>query len=139
MDLEQVQKHPFFPWIGVFSVDLSHPKGSIQSLRYALDSFRRPRASLFLYPEGELKHPLADPLAHPFKPGLEWLIRQAHEAGLPLDVVPMTIHMHTMHSQRQECVIQVGSAIERPESLSTNELEEILEQQLAADIKSGHP
>lgn len=135
MDLEQVQKHPFFPWIGVFSVDLSNPRGSVESLRYALKSFHRPQASLFLYPEGELKHPLADPLVHPFKPGLEWLIRQAHESGLPLDVVPMTIHMHTMHSQRQKCVIHVGSSIQNPETLSTKELEEVLQHQLSTDIR----
>jgi hypothetical protein len=42
-----------------------------------------------------------------------------------------------MHSQRQECVIHVGQAIEKPESLSTNELEEIIKQQLATDIASG--
>lgn len=134
MDLEQVQKHPFFPWIGVFSVDLSHPRGSIRSLRYALESFRRPQASLFLYPEGELTHPLSEPRIQPFKPGMEWLIRQAHQEGYPLDVVPMTIHMHTMDSQRPECIIHIGTALKAPESLSTKEFEEVLKQQYLADI-----
>ncbi|MDR9388262.1 MAG: lysophospholipid acyltransferase family protein [Balneolaceae bacterium] len=134
MDLEQVQNHLFFSWIGVFSVDLSHPRGSIRSLRYALESFHRPQASLFLYPEGELNHPLSEPRIHPFKPGMEWLIRQAHQEGILFDVVPMTIHMHTMESQRPECVIHVGPALEAPETLTTKEFEQVLKRQYLADI-----
>ena len=134
MDLEQVQKHPFFPLIGVFSVDVTEPRGAIRSLRYALESFQRPRASLYLYPEGTLHHPLSDPLIHPFKPGMEWIVRQAYDEGIALDVVPLTIHMHTMKSQRQHCVIHVGPALEAPETLSTKEFEETLRRQLVTDI-----
>jgi len=46
----------------------------------------------------------------------------------------MTIHMHTMDSQRPECIIHIGTALKAPESLSTKEFEEVLKQQYLADI-----
>src|SRR5699024_11548629 len=85
MEDQQMLEHPFFSKIGAFSVNLSNTQSAIRSLRYAVKSFERPNASLFIYPEGTIT-PAGTTLQ--FEKGLAWLAQEFSEA----EIVPIAIY-----------------------------------------------
>jgi 1-acyl-sn-glycerol-3-phosphate acyltransferase len=101
MEYEQLKKYPFFKKIGAFSVDQESPRHIRASLRYALESMDRDNASLFLYPEGEIK-PIDRAIN--FKAGIGWLCNKLKN----VDFVPIGIHMHTIRHDKPELHLWVG-------------------------------
>lgn len=107
MDEEQILKYPFFKRIGAFSVNRHHKRDVITALRYAANGLKRPNASLYLYPEGELQ-PFEASLNPTFEGGLTWLSFQRKD----LDVVPIAIYIHTMQSDKPRLLIHIGEALQ---------------------------
>lgn len=70
MEDKQIEQYPFFNKIGAFSINRDNTRSAITSLRYAVQSMQRKQASLFIYPEGELR-PISGTLD--FEGGLGWL------------------------------------------------------------------
>jgi 1-acyl-sn-glycerol-3-phosphate acyltransferase len=105
MEYEQIKKYPFFKKIGAFSVDQESPRHIRASLRYALESMDRENASLYLYPEGEIK-PIGRAIN--FKPGIGWLCNKLKN----VDFVPIGIHMHTIRHDKPELHLWVGKPCE---------------------------
>lgn len=104
MEVEQMQNYPFFKWLGTFSIDPADKVHTLTSLRYALDSMHRHNASLFIYPEGEIR-PVKTKIE--LKSGLGWFYLQ-----LPnVDFVPVGIHMHTIRSNKPELHIWVDKPV----------------------------
>jgi len=105
MEDKQIRKYRFFRKIGAFSIDREHSRQTISSLRYAVQSMDRPRASLFIYPEGKLTPP-GTPME--FEGGLSWLYD--HLPGV--DFVPVALFLHCMHTNKPELLIHVGSPVQ---------------------------
>jgi len=123
MEDEQMREHPFFSKIGAFSIKRSDKKSAIRSLRYAIRSFERPNASLFIYPEGRIT-PAGT--AMDFEKGLAWLSRQ-----LPaVDLVPVGIHMHTIRHDKPELHLHVGEPVLTKKGLSDSKQLRVFEQRL---------
>ncbi|SMO78360.1 lysophospholipid acyltransferase family protein [Fodinibius sediminis] len=127
MEDKQMRAYRFFQKIGAFSINRADRRSAIRSLRYAVASFERPRASLFIYPEGTIT-PAGSALE--FEGGLAWLSQQLPQ----VDVVPIGIYMHTIRRDKPELHLQVGSPVEPPPTLSTQERTHRFEQELETII-----
>lgn len=102
MEDRQMVRFPFFSRIGAFSVSLTDKRHAARSLRYALESMRRPDACLFLYPEGQLV-PFSSRKPE-FRPGIVWLARRLPQ----VDLVPVAVHIHTFGGSRPDLQVLVG-------------------------------
>lgn len=120
MEDRQMKQYPFFSLIGAFSINLENPRMALKSLRYAVESMKRPHSSLFIYPQGELQPPSE---AKPeFKKGLAWLYHQLPEA----DYVPIAFYTHQFRGPKPELYINIGNKIQL-ESPSINDIKYQLE------------
>ena len=125
MEDKQMKEHPFFAKIGAFSINRDDRKQAITSLRYAVDSFDRPNASLFIYPEGKITQPGSNIT---FEGGLAWLCRKLPQ----VDVVPIGIYMHTIRHDKPELHLHVGDSVTVENNASKENMTSKFEQQLAA-------
>lgn len=123
MEDQQMLEHPFFSKIGAFSVNLSNTQSAIRSLRYAVKSFERPNASLFIYPEGTIT-PAGTTLQ--FEKGLAWLAQEFSEA----EIVPIAIYIHTIRSDKPELHLHVGNPVSMEAGHSRDEQLHLFEQHL---------
>ncbi|MFW6157255.1 MAG: lysophospholipid acyltransferase family protein, partial [Balneolaceae bacterium] len=129
MEEKQMRQYPFFSRIGAFSIDPGHPRKALRSMQYAVESMQRERASLFIYPEGEIR-PAGTPLR--FKKGLAWL-----HGRLPgADIVPIAIHIHTRRYDKPELLLHTGGALSIPEDADTDYKNRLFEQQLSKLLKN---
>lgn len=143
MEDRQMRIYSVFRRIGAFSVSLSDPRHALRSLRYALDSLRRPHACLFIYPEGRIH---ADSGQLPaFRDGVGWITRKALDEGLRVDVVPIAIHLHCATADRPVLHIRIGEPVE-PRDLqgeSTREITRRLHEELQRHVTlvrhAAHP
>ncbi len=102
MEDRQMKRYSFFSRIGAFSINLEDPRAALRSLRYAVESMKRPHSCLFIYPEGELQP--AGNSRPEFKKGLAWLCKQLPEA----DFVPVAFHTHQFRGPKPELYINIG-------------------------------
>lgn len=128
MELEQMQNYPFFRWLGTFSIDPSDKTHTLQSLRYAVNSMRRQNASLFIYPEGEIR-PAGIPKK--FAPGIGWLYSQLPE----VDFVPVGIHIHTVRNNKPELHFWVDKQVEINTELERDQITRRCEHKMEAVLK----
>jgi len=129
MENRQMARYRLFRWIGAFSINLDKPRGSIRSLRYAVESMQRENSSLYIYPEGKIV-PFTSEKPE-FRGGLSWLCKQ-----LPgVDVVPVGIYIHTIRHNKPELHISIGNAIETDRAKVSNEsLQQVLEFALRDEL-----
>lgn len=106
MEDKQMREFGLFKRIGAFSVNLENPRSAVRSLRYAVESMKRPNSCLFIYPEGEIG-PFRTEKPH-FKKGLGWIVSQCPD----VDVVPVGIYINTEKFDKPELFMKVGKAIE---------------------------
>jgi 1-acyl-sn-glycerol-3-phosphate acyltransferase len=123
MDEKQLMKHPFFRKIGVFSINLEDSKKTIATLRYAIESLKRPNSCLFIYPQGEF-FPL-NKASNGFKKGLSWLSKKASGS----EVVPIAQWIDYRKGDKPELWIHVGPALDQNQ-IEDNSFEQILEAML---------
>jgi 1-acyl-sn-glycerol-3-phosphate acyltransferase len=123
MEDKQMKQYSFFRMIGAFSIDRDDPRKAITSLRYAVQSMKRERASLFIYPEGKIT-PAGSPLK--FEGGLAWLRSKIPEA----DFVPIGIYIHTIRHDKPELHLHIGTPVNAGQNLSSKELTVIYEDEL---------
>jgi hypothetical protein len=116
MEDVQMRKYPFFSRIGAFSIDLTNPKSSIHSLRYALKSMEREKACLFIYPEGKIV-PVTEKTSE-FKNGLSWIYQNSED----LDFVPIGIYIDYSGSNKPELNIYIGELTKPDNTMSRNDL-----------------
>ena len=127
MEDKQMKTYSLFQKIGAFSINRDDPRSAVTSLRYAVKSFNRDHASLFIYPEGTIT-PAGSSMN--FEGGLAWL----HDKLDNVDFVPVGIYMHTVRHSKPELHLHVGRPIRMNESLSkeekTDHFETVLDQML---------
>lgn len=134
MEDKQMKQYSLFQKIGAFSINRDDRQQAITSLRYAVESFERERASLFIYPEGTIT-PAGS--AMNFEGGLAWL----HDNLEHVDFVPIGIYMHTIRHDKPELHLHVGCPANINASLSrekkTARFEEQLDKILTGLIKKA--
>jgi len=131
MEQRQMARYRLFRWIGAFSINLDKPRGSIRSLRYAVESMQRDNSSLFIYPEGKIVPFTTEKPV--FRGGLSWLCRQLPE----VDVVPVGIYIHTIRHNKPELHISIGNAIDNDGASESKEaLQQVLEFALRKELQS---
>ena len=127
MEDKQMKTYSLFQKIGAFSINRDDLRSAVTSLRYAVNSFNRDHASLFIYPEGTIT-PAGSSMN--FEGGLAWL----HDKLDNVDFVPVGIYMHTIRHSKPELHLHVGRPIRMNESLSkeekTDHFETVLDQML---------
>ncbi|MEL7834300.1 lysophospholipid acyltransferase family protein [Fodinibius sp. Rm-B-1B1-1] len=127
MEDKQMKTYSLFQKIGAFSIDRDNPRKAISSLRYAVKSFERDHASLFIYPEGTIT-PAGS--AMNFEGGLAWL----HEKLDNVDFVPIGIYMHTIRHDKPELHLHVGPPVrlndDLPKDQKTAQFENVLNTML---------
>jgi len=123
MEDKQMKKYKFFRKIGAFSINRDDPRKAITSMRYAVQSFQRDRASLFIYPEGKIT-PVGSSMD--FEGGLAWLSDKLPDVHF----VPVGIYMHTIRSDKPELHLHVGSPNRFNESMSNDERTRLFEETL---------
>lgn len=126
MEYKQLHRYPFFRRLGVFSIDLSSSRSSVQSMRYAVQSMERPNAALYIYPQGQTEPFKTQNLQ--FKKGIGWLAKQLPDA----DLVPVGIYIHTLESDKPRLKIQVGAPVSVDKTKSTETINDKLEDRLSA-------
>lgn len=117
MEDKQMKKHTFFSKIGAFSINLSDPRSTLKSLRFAVESTKKPNISLYIYPEGELTPISAD--KPKFKKGLSWLYKNTDEE---VDFVPIAFYLHSFTGSKPELYINIGEKINLDCKLTKEEL-----------------
>lgn len=123
MEDKQMNKYSLFQRIGAFSINRDDPRQAITSLRYAVQSFQREKASLFIYPEGTIT-PVGSKMN--FEGGISWLSRQ-----LPhVDIVPIGIYIHTIRHDKPELHLHVGNPVPVEETMSGKERIQLFEKHL---------
>lgn len=128
MEDNQMRRYPFFKKIGAFSIDRGDPRKAITSLRYAVQSMKRERSSLFIFPEGKIT-PSGSPMN--FEGGLAWM----HSKLPEVDVVPIGIYMHTIRHDKPELHLHIGKAIVPGKDMSNKELTTIYENELNSILR----
>ena len=126
MEDKQLNRYPFFRRMGVFSINLSSARSSMQSLRYAIRSMDRPNAALYIYPQGKVVPFATNNLE--FKKGIGWLARKLPDA----DLVPVGIYIHTKESDKPRLEIRVGKPVETDRNHSADAINNKLEEELSA-------
>lgn len=125
MEDKQLSRYPFFRRLGVFSIDLSSARSSMQSLRYAIRSMNRPNAALYIYPQGKIVPFAMSDLE--FKKGIGWLAKKLPQT----DLVPAGIYIHTKESDKPRLEIMIGSAISVSRRKSADDINQKLEKELS--------
>lgn len=125
MEYKQLHRYPFFRRLGVFSVDLSSARSSVQSMRYAIQSMERSNAALYIYPQGQTEPFKTKNLQ--FKKGIGWLAKKLPEA----DLVPVGIYIHTLDSDKPRLKIQVGEPVQANRISSAESINLTLEERLS--------
>lgn len=129
MEDTQLNRYPFFRKLGVFSIDLSSARSSMQSLRYAIRSMERPNAALYIYPQGKIKPFDTDDLE--FKKGIGWLAKKLQNT----DLVPVGIYIHTRESDKPRLEITVGHEVTVNRQKPADDINHLLEEDLSNLLK----
>ncbi|WP_435010045.1 lysophospholipid acyltransferase family protein [Tundrisphaera lichenicola] len=92
----------FFRRIGAFSVDRTDPVSVRASLRYAAELLQKPKAVVWVFPQGKIESNDVRPLK--FQNGIRAIIRQA----APVQVLPLAIRYEFWQDERPEVLIRFG-------------------------------
>ena len=101
----------FFRRIGAFSVDRTDPASVRASLEYAAGLLRRPRAGVWIFPQGKIESNDARPLI--FQPGIRALVRRSGRVR----VVPVAFRYEFWQDERPEALVRFGepARVDRPD------------------------
>lgn len=130
MEDKQMSEYGFFKRIGAFSIDLSNPRSSIRSLRYAQESMQRDHSCLFIYPEGKMT-----PLSYEqptFKPGLVWLYKELEG----VDFVPISLVSNHFRYPKPELYIHIGRPVIADKALNKSDLKHLFERSIKHQISN---
>ena len=119
----------FFRRIGAFSVDRTDPASVRASLEYASGLLKRPRAGVWLFPQGRMIGNDTRPLG--FQPGLRLLVKNA----APVRVVPVAFRFEFWQDERPEAFVRFGAST-RIEKADAPSVVERMERRLTEELDS---
>jgi len=99
-------------------------------MRYAVESMKRPNASLYIYPQGKIV-PFTT-VKPEFKKGIGWLAKKIPDA----DIVPIAIYIHTEESDKPRLEIFIGEAVEVNQDHPAKKISQMLEHELSELMKT---
>ncbi|WP_338870791.1 lysophospholipid acyltransferase family protein [Myxococcus stipitatus] len=102
MEEENLRRYRFLARIGAFSIRRTDPCSSVESLRYARELLQRPRAALYVFPEGEHRPPGELPLR--LERGVELLGRVSR-----VECVPIGVRYTFFEHERPDVLLEVGT------------------------------
>ena len=108
----------FFRRIGAFSVDRTDAASVRASLDYAAGLLKRPRAGVWIFPQGRMLGNDVRPLG--FQPGLRALVRKAGRVR----VVPVAFRFEFWQDERPEAFVRFGE----PESVEAADASAVVER-----------
>jgi 1-acyl-sn-glycerol-3-phosphate acyltransferase len=120
VEAQNLKRFPFLARLGAFSIRPGEPASTAESFRYARSLLERPRAALFVFPQGRLSVPGSGPLL--LQRGVEVLARRS---GVPC--VPLALRYAFLDSERPDVLVATGGA-HRP--APTSELTARLDERL---------
>ncbi|MFS0727322.1 lysophospholipid acyltransferase family protein [Paenibacillus sp. 1P07SE] len=128
MDEKQMRSFSFFRKLGVFSIDKSHPRGIVSSLRYAQALLEKGKR-VWMFPQGDIRHLEQRPLE--FQSGIGYLLERCPMT----EVMPVTAYYSMYHHQKAEATLTAGSPLWQDWSAlgkrrATAWVQEVLEGQL---------
>lgn len=92
----------FFRRIGAYSVDRADPASVRESIDYTIELLRRPRAGVWIFPQGKILSNDARPLA--FQGGLRVLLARARR----LRITPVAFRYEFWQDERPEGLVRFG-------------------------------
>ena len=98
-------KFGFFRRIGAFSIDRTDPVSILASIDYTAELLRRPRAGVWLFPQGKILCNDLRPLE--FQGGLRLLLARAGR----LRIVPTAIRYEFWQDERPEVCVRFGEPV----------------------------
>lgn len=102
MEEVNLRAYPFLSWIGAFSIRRGEAASALESLRYAQRLLTRPKATVFIYPEGRIR-PFGLPLE--LERGAAVLGRRV---GCPM--VPAAVRYVFFEDERPDILVSLGDA-----------------------------
>ena len=105
MDAKNLQKLPFFKWVGALGIQKNQPRQALQDLRRASQVLSAPRRCLWIFPQGSQRPAHLRPLQ--FKGGV---VKLAQWTGCP--VVPVSIQYVFRELECPAACFSFGTAIE---------------------------
>jgi 1-acyl-sn-glycerol-3-phosphate acyltransferase len=102
MEEQNLERYRFLSRLGAFSIRRGEWASSLETLRYAGQLLRKPRAAVCLFPEGELRPFGVLPLR--LERGVELLARVGK-----VDCVPLAIRYAFFEHERPDVLVEVGA------------------------------
>ncbi|QSQ20367.1 lysophospholipid acyltransferase family protein [Pyxidicoccus parkwayensis] len=131
MEEENLQRYRFLARIGAFSIRRKDAVSSVESLRYAKELLRRPRAALYVFPEGEHRPFGVFPLK--LERGVELLAKVSK-----VECVPIGVRYAFFEHERPDVLLEVGTPHPPgPMSLFQDGLEAVVQRVAAATSLDG--
>lgn len=131
MEEKNLLRYRFLSRLGAFSIRPGDAASSLESLRYARQLLRRPRAAVYLFPEGEHRPFGVLPLR--LQRGLELLAKVAR-----VDCVPVALRYTFFEHERPEVLVEVGAPHSAGElSLFQENLEAVVRRVASATSLEG--
>jgi 1-acyl-sn-glycerol-3-phosphate acyltransferase len=131
MEEENLRRYRFLARIGAFSIRRKDAVSSVESLRYARELLRRPRAALYVFPEGE--HRPFGVLPLQLERGVELLARVSK-----VECVPMGIRYAFFEHELPDVLLEVGTPHPPgPLSLFQDGLEAVVKRLMAVTTLEG--
>ncbi len=103
MEEQNLERYRFLSKLGAFSIRRGEAASSLETLRYARELLRKPRAAVCIFPEGELRPFGVLPLR--LERGVELLGRVGQ-----VECVPLAIRYTFFEHERPDVLVEVGTA-----------------------------
>ncbi len=103
IEYKQLKKHPFFTRIGAFSLDQSHPRSALQTLRYAaelLTADSERQNALWIFPQGKIENVDKRPLV--FFKGTASIISRVLDISPMIYLVSVVSRIEYLDEQKPE-------------------------------------
>jgi len=133
MDILQLRKHPFFKWIGAFSVDRENKRKALESIRYCISELAsKRREALWIYPQGVMLPNDTRPIC--FYPGIAHIIK-----GLKQVQLVSVVHRYEFIKEQRPEIFTHFSPIElidNTQSIDSEIVTERMQQQLLLNLEA---
>jgi len=103
IEYQQLKKHRFFTRIGAFSLDQSHPRSAVNTLRYAADMLTADndrQNALWIFPQGKIEQVDKRPLL--FFKGTASIVSRVFEAAPLIYLVSVVSRIEYLDEQKPE-------------------------------------
>jgi chlorobactene lauroyltransferase len=128
MEERHLERYPYFSRIGAFGVDREHPRAARETLSHARILLGKPRATVWIFPQGILRPNDVRPLA--FYPGASRLALEARETYGAVRLLPVAMRYEFLQEDRPEALLRIAPPTLLTSPLPARELNMAMERTL---------